>query len=101
MTKAYIVEFAESVKKQIRDLPARQRALLIDSIEKQLVHEPLTETRNRKPLRPNPIAPWELRVGNLRVFYEVVSDEPNVVRILAVGRKRGNKLLIAGKEVQL
>ena len=23
----------------------------------------LVETRNRKPMRPNPVAPWELRVG--------------------------------------
>lgn len=98
---AYSVEFAESVKEQLQALPARQRALLLDSIEQQLVHEPLTETRNRKPLRPNPIAPWELRVGNLRVFYDVVAEEPNVVRVLAIGEKKGNKLFIAGKEVQL
>jgi mRNA-degrading endonuclease RelE of RelBE toxin-antitoxin system len=98
---AYSVEFAESVKEQLRALPARQRALLLDSIEQQLVHEPLTETRNRKPLRPNPIAPWELRVGKLRVFYDVVAEEPNVVRVLAIGEKKGNKLFIAGKEVQL
>jgi mRNA-degrading endonuclease RelE of RelBE toxin-antitoxin system len=85
----YSVEFAESVKEQLRALPARQRALLLDSIEQQLVHEPLTETRNRKPLRPNPIAPWELRVGNLRVFYDVVAEEPNIVRVLAIGEKKG------------
>jgi mRNA-degrading endonuclease RelE of RelBE toxin-antitoxin system len=97
----YSVEFAESVKEQLRALPARQRALLLDSIEQQLVHEPLTETRNRKPLRPNPIAPWELRVGNLRVFYDVVAEEPNIVRVLAIGEKKGNKLFIASKEVQL
>jgi hypothetical protein len=42
-----------------------------------------------------------LRVRELRVFYEVADDEPNVVRILAVGRKRGNKVVIAGKEVEL
>ncbi len=98
---AYHIEFAESVKDQLRVLPARKRALLLDSIQKQLVHEPLTETRNRKPMRPNPFAPWELRVDNLRVFYEIVADEPNIVRILAVGEKKGNKVLIAGKEVEL
>ncbi|MBM3241323.1 hypothetical protein FJZ31_34000 [Candidatus Poribacteria bacterium] len=73
----------------------------MDSVERQLVHEPLVETRNRKQLRPNPVAPWELRIGDLRVFYEVASDEPDTVRILAVGRKRGDKLYIAGKEVAL
>lgn len=52
-------------------------------------------------MRPNPLAPWELRINNLRVFYEIVSDEANVVRILAVGEKKGNKLFIAGKEIKL
>lgn len=97
----YTIEFAESVKEQLRDLTARQRATIFDSIEIQLVHDPLVETKNRKPLRPNPVAPWELRIGDLRVFYEVVFDEPNIVRVLAVGHKKGNKLFIAGKEVKL
>lgn len=98
---AYEIEFAESVREHLRSLTAGQRAIIFDAIEKQLVYEPLTETRNRKLLRPNPIAPWELRIGDLRVFYEVASDEPNVVRILAVGRKERNRLFIAGEVVKL
>jgi len=98
---AYAIDFAESVKAQLRELAAHQRSTLLDSIERHLGHQPLVETRNRKPLRPNPIAPWELRIGDLRVFYEVASDEPDTVRVLAVGRKRGNRLYIAGEEVAL
>ena len=98
---AYTIDFAESVKAQLQYLSARKRAIILDAIEKQLEYEPITETRNRKPMRPNPLAPWELRVGDLRAFYEIVGDEPNVVRILAVGEKIGNKLFIGGKEVQL
>lgn len=97
----YTVEFAQSVREQMRNLTARQRTTIFDAIERHLLYEPLSETRNRKLLRPNPVAPWELRIGNLRVFYEVVTDEPDVVRILAVGQKKGSKLLIAGKEVEL
>ncbi len=98
---AYSIEFAESVAMQLQDLAAHRRVLVLEAIEKQLAHEPLNETRNRKPLRPNPTAPWELRIGNLRVFYEVIAEEPDVVRILAIGEKKGNKLFIAGKEVKL
>ena len=98
---AYTLEFAESIKAQLEGLTAHQRAIIFDAIEKQLVHEPLVETRNRKPLRPNPVAPWQLRIGDLRVFYDVVSGKANVVRILAVGQKKGNKLLLAGREVKL
>src|SRR5437588_5575072 len=54
---SYSIEFADSVKAQIKSLTARQRNTLFDSIEKRLTHEPLVETRKRKPLRPNPIAP--------------------------------------------
>ena len=51
------------------------------------------------PLRPNPLASWELRVGELRVYYQVVADER--VMIVAVGRKDRNKVMIAGQEVEL
>lgn len=97
----YTVEFAESVEDHFRVLTARDRTTALAAINRQLLHEPLKETRNRKPLRPNPIAPWELRVGPLRVFYEVVEADSGVVRILAVGRKRRNVLMIGGKEIRL
>lgn len=97
----YEIEFASVVREHIQSLSARERTIVIESIEQQLSYEPLTETRNRKLLRPNPIAPWELRIGSLRVFYDVVSEESDVVRILAVGKKEGNKLFIAGQEVEL
>jgi mRNA-degrading endonuclease RelE of RelBE toxin-antitoxin system len=98
---AYEIEFAESVKAQLKSLSARERVIVIESIEEQLVYEPLMETRNRKLMRPNSLASWELRIGDLRVFYEVTADEPEVVHILAVGRKEGNRLFIAGQEVKL
>ncbi len=97
----YTVEFAESVGEQLRGLTVRQRTMIFEAIEAQLEHEPLRETRNRKPVRPNPLASWELRVDNLRIFYEVPTEEPNIVRILAVGEKRGNRLFIGGKEIKL
>jgi mRNA-degrading endonuclease RelE of RelBE toxin-antitoxin system len=104
---AYRIIFATSVKAQMQALTAAQRKVVLDAIEHNLVHEPLAETRNRKLLRPNPIAPWELRIGQLRVFYDVVlaSDEASTdtgeVQILAVGQKRGNVLRIGGKQVEL
>ena len=104
------VDFAISVRSQLDVLTAKQRATVLEAIEQQLVHEPLTETRNRKLLRPNPLAPWELRVGACRVFYEVEQHDPailqpgqaeGVVQILALGYKRGNVLWIGGKKVEL
>jgi len=57
------------------------------------------ESKRRKQLRPNPIAPWELRVGNHRVFYEVKPE--GLVRVLAVGHKVHNELFIRAKKVEL
>jgi hypothetical protein len=74
---------------------------VLDAIDRQLGNDPLRETRHRKPLRPNPIAPWELRVGALRVFYDVATSEGKAVRILAIGKKTGNVLRIAGREIKL
>lgn len=82
-------------------LTARERTTALGAVVRQLSHEPLVETRNRKPLRPNPIAPWELRAGTLRVFYDVVVGNPGVVRVLAVGKKVGNVLHIGGQEIKL
>jgi len=52
----YKIEFADCVKEHFKHLNARQRSLIMDGIEKHLFFEPLKETRNKKPLRPNPLA---------------------------------------------
>jgi len=95
----YDIEFDEAVSGHLDHLTARERSLVFDAIGAQLVHQPLVETRNRKRLRPNPLAEWELRVQNLRVFYEVTAT--NVVRITGIGRKRGNVVIMGGKELRL
>ena len=96
---AYEIRFASSAKRHLQEFTAGERGEIVAAIEKQLSHEPLVQTRNRKRLRPNPIAPWELRVRTIRVFYEV--DKPGVVTVLAIGAKRGNRLYIEGEEMEL
>ena len=98
---AYEIRFADDVKGHLNALTIPERLAALDAIERQLLDEPLVETCNRKPLRPNPIAPWELRAGKLRVFYEVAPGETSLVRILAVGKKEQNILLVAGQEMSL
>lgn len=98
---AYKIVLAETVTTHLQWLSAAERKRVLDGIQRQLTGEPLLETRNRKPLRPNPIAPWELRLGTLRVFYEVVSQEPGTVHVLAVGKKLRNALRIGGQEIKL
>jgi len=97
----YRIQFAKSAEKHFAGLGVRQKAITLDAVKVQLQYEPLCETRNRKRLRPNPLAPWELRVGSLRVFYELDTMEPDMINILAIGIKKGNRLIVAGKEIPL
>ena len=94
----YRIEYSPDVENHLRALTARQQSVVLDTIDRQLRDQPTTETRNRKPMRPNPIAPWELRIGNLRVYYDVEVKPTRVVLIRAVGIKERNHLRIA-KEV--
>ena len=98
---AYRIQFAESAAEQFTQLTVRQQAIILDAVKVQLQYEPFRETRNRKRLRPNPLAPWELRVGALRVFYEVDAGEADLVNVLAIGIKKGNRLFVAGKEIRI
>jgi mRNA-degrading endonuclease RelE of RelBE toxin-antitoxin system len=65
---AYEIQFAPAVDKHLKVLTARQRKIVYDGIEMHLTDQPLVETRNRKPMRQNPLVPWELRLGDLRVL---------------------------------
>jgi hypothetical protein len=49
-------------------------------------------------MRDNPVAPWELRIGGIRVYYDIEEDPAPKVLIRAVGLKRRSRLRI-GREV--
>ena len=86
-------------------IDAKYDGLIRDKILEQLQFEPGVETKNRKPLRQPAVfgAQWEIRFGpdnRFRVQYDI-DEERNVVEILAVGSKDGNRLIIGGDEVTL
>lgn len=96
--------YAEEVKQHLRVIEAKYHGLIRSETKTQLLFEPNIESRNRKPLqRPTSFgAQWELRLGpdnRFRIFYQIEA-EGHEVRILAVGVKQGNRLLIAGEEVE-
>ena len=94
------IEFTPEAVDDLRSLRKHDRQLIVTTIEEQLSHQSTRETRNRKRLRPNQLAEWELRVGDYRVFYDV--DEGNaMIKIEAVGRKQGSKLFLHGEEYEL
>ena len=97
---AFRIEYSPDTEDHLRAVTARQRRIVLDAADEQLRHEPNVETRNRKPMRPNPVAPWELRVGDLRVYYDFSLD-PDVVFVLAIGIKEHNTVRIGGEIVEL
>lgn len=97
----YRVEYSPDAEEHLRLLTARQRTTVLDAVDEQLAHEPTMETRNRKPMRPNPLAPWELRIGDLRVYYDVDEEPERVVSVLAIGVKERNRVRIAGEVIEL
>ena len=96
----YDIEFMPDAQEQLGSLTARQQAILLDKIQEQLYHRPAEETKQRKKLRPNPLAPWELKVREFRVFFDI-DEQAQTVFIIAIGRKEHNTLYIGGREFRL
>lgn len=79
---------------ELNRIPAFHRRQVEQAIDKQLIHEPTKEARNRKCLRSivasfefePPL--WELRVGEWRVFYDV---DGSMVTIRAIRKKPSPK----------
>ena len=100
----FALVYGAEVKQHLRAIETKYHSLIQSEVEAQLIVQPDVETRNRKPLK-RPIAfgaEWELRLGpdnRFRVFYQV-NAESRKVRVLAVGVKERNRLLIGGEEVE-
>jgi mRNA-degrading endonuclease RelE of RelBE toxin-antitoxin system len=95
------IAYAEAAVRHLARLTARQRAAVLDVVPLKLTHRPTVPTRNRKRLRDNTLAPWELRIGDIRVYFDVEDAPAAVVTIHAVGVKTRERVLIGGEEVDL
>ena len=95
----YNIKFGRSANDDSNYYDTFDQRIIVKAILKYLQVDANIETRKRKRLRPNPIGPWELRIGNYRIFYEVT--ESQIVKVLAVGHKEHNELFIRGKKVEI
>ncbi len=100
----FTLVFAPEVLGHIDVIERKYHRFIRTTINEQLSYTPEKITRNRKPLElPAPYgATWELRFGphnRVRVFYEV-DVEAQMVSILAIGIKEGNRLFIGGEEFE-
>ena len=93
------VKFVESADKDLDHYKAYEQRFILKSVYSFLKLDANVETKKRKQLRPNPIAPWELRIAKYRVFYEI--KEERLVRVLAIGHKEHNELFIRGERIEI
>ena len=96
----YRIQYSPDAEDHLRGLTARQRSIVLDTIDRQLAHQPTLETKNRKPMRQNPLAAWELRIGGMRVYYRAQEPE-QLVQVLAVGVKRHHRVYLGERVVEL
>jgi mRNA-degrading endonuclease RelE of RelBE toxin-antitoxin system len=94
------IRFTESALEDVAWFRRRDRQIVFDGIQQQLAHEAFVETRNRKELRPNRTAEWELRIEVFRVFYDADADQ-EIVEVKVVGQKSGSQVIVRGKEFKL
>ncbi len=95
-SEPWAVVVRPTAKADLAALRVFERRRITDAIRANLLHEPFSENRNRKPLiglepafeHEPPV--WELRVGGFRVFYDGDS-ESRTVYVRAVRRKPAGK----------
>jgi mRNA interferase RelE/StbE len=96
---SFSIRLTDSAVEDLDFFRKNERRTIADGIALFLTQDANVETRRRKPLRPNRLAQWELRLGDYREFYELEADDR--VKIVAVGHKEHNDLYIRGRKVEL
>ncbi len=92
----FSIDIMPAARAQLAGMSAGERRLIQEAVAARLRHEPVKLSRAIKLLRPNPAASHELRVGDLRVLYDVDVAAARVT-LKVVGRKVGNVLLVEGE----
>lgn len=75
--------FAPEAVEDFRALKAHLRAEVKDAIERHLQYHPTKTSRTRiKRLRGIPRPQYRLRVGDVRVFYDVAGNDVHVLAVV-------------------
>ena len=80
------IKFTDRAVEDLRVFPVSEQKWIVSALESQLASAAAEESDDRKRLRPDELAEWTIRLGDVRVFYDV--DLTNqIVKIEAVGKK--------------
>jgi mRNA-degrading endonuclease RelE of RelBE toxin-antitoxin system len=95
----YQVIFSRSAEADLDCYEVFEQRGIVDGIKVFLASDAPVESKRRKRLAENPLAPWELRIGDFRVFYEIEGDA--VIKVVSIGHKDHDKLFIRGERVEI
>ncbi len=97
MAEPYTISVTVGAEADLRRFSAYARRIILDGLEVHLKYLPTQGTRRLKQLGANPVAGWELRLGDFRVLYDVDETE-QVVIVQVIGEKERNRFLVQGQE---
>ena len=81
---AYAIIVAPEAAEQLRALRAHERAAVTDALQRHLRHEPARVSKNRiKRLRGLSQPQYRLRVGEVRVFYDIAEQHVQVLAVVS------------------
>src|SRR5438876_10789893 len=95
----YEISLTESAKKDIEFFKASDQRIIVAGIIAHLKTDAETETRRKKQLRPNPVAPWELRLDRFRVFDSI--EKGAKLKVVAFGHKEQAHIFLLMKKVHI
>lgn len=76
--------FAPDADEALRKIRAYDRVAVLEAIERHLRHEPTRASKSRiKVLRDLRHPRYRLRIGDLRVFYDVAPGQAEIVAVVA------------------
>jgi mRNA interferase RelE/StbE len=79
----YEIIFAPEAVQDFKRLSARDRSIVRDAIEQHLRYEPEKTSKSRiKRLRGISRPQYRLRIGDIRVFYDVVEPDVEILAII-------------------
>ena len=80
------IRFTQRATEDLQEFSRAEQKWILGQLEQQLAWNAADESRDRRRLRPRELAEWTIRLGAVRVFYDV--DVVNqTVKIEAVGKK--------------
>lgn len=80
----YEIAYSDEAVQKLKDLRAFDRTAILDHIEQVLEVNPIQESKARiKMLRQPAPTQYRLRVGDFRVFYDVIGTTVQIIQILS------------------